>query len=62
MEQLIETSVIRYYRELNKEKVISFSFPVKGYEKALSLFLLVRKIYRKSFLHDFQNIFTSRVE
>lgn len=62
MNDVIEGTIVKSYQELNKEKVISFSFPVKGYEKTINLFLVMKKIYKKSFIHDFYKILTSKVE
>ncbi|MDP2637849.1 MAG: hypothetical protein Q8P26_02215 [Candidatus Levybacteria bacterium] len=62
MNDVIEGTITKSYQELSKEKVISFSFPVKGYEKTASLFLVMKNIYKKSFIHDFYKILTSKVE
>lgn len=62
MEQIIEGSIAKSYQELNREKIISFSFPLRGYEKGKSIVSLLKRIYQKSFLHDFYNVLSSKVE
>lgn len=61
MNQMIQGTIVEPYGHLGKEKSISFSFPLKGYGKALGVFLILKKFYEKSFLHDFQNVLTSRL-
>lgn len=62
MEQTIEGSITKSYQEFNKEKIISFSFPLKGYEKGKSILSFLKKIYQKSFIHDFYSVLSSKVE
>lgn len=61
MNQIMHGTIVKPYGHLSKEKSISFSFPLRGYGKALGMFSVLKKIYEKSFLHDFQNVLTSRV-
>lgn len=62
MEHLIEGTITKSYQELNKEKEITFSFPVKGYGITVGSLSLLRRIYKKSFIYDFYKVLTSKVE
>lgn len=62
MEQLIEGTITKPYRELSKGKEFSISFPLKGYGKILEAGAYIRRIYMKSFVYAFYKVLTSKVE
>jgi hypothetical protein len=49
------------YVQQNKEGGVSFSFPLIGYGKVVSMFNWAKKIYNGSLFRDFQNVLTARI-
>lgn len=61
MNQIMQGTITRSYGRAGGEKYISLSFPIKGFEKMSSVYSLMKRIYEKSFLRDFQSVLTSKV-
>ena len=61
MNKIIQGAITKPYVQEHKEAMISITFPLKGYGKVASAVSFIKKIYRKSFLHDFQATLTSEV-
>ncbi len=62
MDKILDGSIIKSFEILGREKEVSFSFPLKGYTKFESAIMLAKSMYEKSFIKDFYNIFTSKIE
>lgn len=62
MDRILDGTIARTYEALDREKEVSFSIPLKGYGKLTSAIVFAKSMYEKSFLKDFHNIFTSKVE
>jgi hypothetical protein len=62
MNQIAQGITMSQYSDSDKDRLISFSFPLKGYGKLQEGLSVMKKIYRESFLHDFQRVLTSRVD
>jgi hypothetical protein len=61
MNQLIWGIVTGGYVRQDREGGVSFSFPLIGYGKVMSMFNWAKKIYNGSLFRDFQNVLTARV-
>lgn len=62
MNQMTHGIITKHYAGFGKEKTISFEFPLRGYGKMTNLLSMAKELYKKSFLHAFQNVLTSKVE
>jgi hypothetical protein len=61
MSQVMQGAITKPYDRGRKEAMISITFPLKGYGKVAGAMSFIKKIYKKSFLHDFQAMLTSEV-
>lgn len=61
MNQVMQGIVAKPYSGLGRERTISLSFVLRGYGTLVKAISLAEKVYKKTFLHDFQNVLASRV-